>query len=208
MTQVIRAGRPPGTRDTREKCLVAAEKAFADHGFSGASLKEISQAVGVSNAAIVHYFKSKKALYSAVLDRISENLHASLPELPEDSYSAESIADLFDYFLDWSLRNIEYSMILLRELMENRNRVNSVKKLHMTPIINSYSHFIDEGKEKGLLSDIDTRMFVFFMLGSITHFSVATPTIGRMLKSESDQETISRFKATMRANILATLETP
>ena len=55
---------------TRDAILDAAEQRFADHGFAGASVREIAHDVGLRNqASLYHYFESKEALYEAVLRR-------------------------------------------------------------------------------------------------------------------------------------------
>ncbi|WP_062525965.1 TetR/AcrR family transcriptional regulator [Demequina rhizosphaerae] len=53
----------------REEILAAALEIIAANGFSGASLQEIAQAVGLSKAGVLHYFDSKEELFVAVLRR-------------------------------------------------------------------------------------------------------------------------------------------
>jgi AcrR family transcriptional regulator len=55
---------------TREAILDAAERRFADSGFSGASVREIAADVGLRNqASLYHYFPNKQALYETALRR-------------------------------------------------------------------------------------------------------------------------------------------
>ncbi len=53
----------------RERILDAAEKAFADFGFAGASLRQIVHDAGVNVATVYYYFGSKNGLMKAVLKR-------------------------------------------------------------------------------------------------------------------------------------------
>lgn len=55
--------------DRRERILDAAEEAFAELGFAGASLRHIVQAARVNLATVYYYYGSKEALMEAVLDR-------------------------------------------------------------------------------------------------------------------------------------------
>lgn len=59
-------------RATRERILDAAETAFGEVGFRGASLREIAQRVGLSHPGLLHHFPSKEALLLAVLERRDE----------------------------------------------------------------------------------------------------------------------------------------
>src|SRR5437764_8022367 len=60
------------TRDaerTKEAILVAAEDRFARLGFDGTSLQQIGEAAGVARSTPAYFFRSKEALYDAVLAR-------------------------------------------------------------------------------------------------------------------------------------------
>ena len=53
----------------RERILDAAEDAFSDCGFDGASIRHIAQSAGANLATVYYYFGSKEGLMEAVLKR-------------------------------------------------------------------------------------------------------------------------------------------
>jgi AcrR family transcriptional regulator len=55
--------------DRKSRILDAAEKAFADSGFEGASLRGIVRAARVNLATVYYYFESKEGLMTAVINR-------------------------------------------------------------------------------------------------------------------------------------------
>lgn len=55
------------TEARRAEILRTALEAFAVRGFQGSSLREIAEAVGLSQAGVLHHFSSKEALLAAVL---------------------------------------------------------------------------------------------------------------------------------------------
>lgn len=74
---------PTRTRDpegTKRAVLDAAERLFADRGYEGTSIRDISAASGVSQPLIQHHFGSKDVLYGSVLRRAIEDYKAQSPE--------------------------------------------------------------------------------------------------------------------------------
>ena len=51
---------------TRERILDAAEELFAEHGFEGVSLREITRLAGANVAAVNYHFGSKDRLIDAM----------------------------------------------------------------------------------------------------------------------------------------------
>ena len=62
-----RTGRRPGSDDTRGRILGAARAAFADHGFDGATVRDVAARAGVDPALVHHYFGSKQRLFVAAM---------------------------------------------------------------------------------------------------------------------------------------------
>ncbi len=63
---------------TKNKILDAAEKLFADKGFNGTSLREITSQAEVNLAAVNYHFGSKKELIKAVMSRYMNELSPRL----------------------------------------------------------------------------------------------------------------------------------
>jgi|SRR5215468_9755399 len=74
-----RLGRPPKceARDTRAALLEAALGLFAQHGYSGTSIRAITGAVGLSESLLYRYFANKRAIFEAAIDRVER---AAIPE--------------------------------------------------------------------------------------------------------------------------------
>jgi len=58
--------------DTQRRVLAAAQRAFAEKGFSATSLADISKRCGISDGLILHHFKNKSSLYQRVLENEAE----------------------------------------------------------------------------------------------------------------------------------------
>src|SRR5579871_6406240 len=67
--------------ETRAAILSAAELAFARSGLAGARTDEIAADAGVNKALLYYYFRSKQALYEAVLESHFEEFNRRALEL-------------------------------------------------------------------------------------------------------------------------------
>ncbi len=61
---------------TRRRLLDGALAQFAQHGFAGASTRELAAAARVNVATLNYYFHSKQGLYDAVVDEVYRRLGA------------------------------------------------------------------------------------------------------------------------------------
>jgi AcrR family transcriptional regulator len=73
-----RRGRPPlpADNETRERILAAAQRLFGERSFTQVNLREITEAAGVSLAAVNYHFGSKDGLVQALFTRAAPGLLA------------------------------------------------------------------------------------------------------------------------------------
>jgi AcrR family transcriptional regulator len=97
----LRTGRRPGSGDTRGRILVAAREAFADHGFDGATVRDVASRAEVDPALVHHYFGSKQRLFVAAMEFPVDvtQVFASLAAGPHDSLGermVQTIVEIWD----------------------------------------------------------------------------------------------------------------
>ena len=56
----------------RDRILEAAMTVFRRHGFRRSSIEETAEAAGLTRQALYHHFKSKEALFRAVIERVHD----------------------------------------------------------------------------------------------------------------------------------------
>lgn len=59
--------------ETRAKLIDAARRAFADNGYAGASMDELTASAGLTRGALYHHFGDKKGLLAAVVQQIDDD---------------------------------------------------------------------------------------------------------------------------------------
>ena len=72
-------GEPPARR---EEVLETALTLVSEQGVAGASLRKLATELGISQPSLYHYFASKEALVSAVVEYCADKMLASSLDLP------------------------------------------------------------------------------------------------------------------------------
>lgn len=80
-----------GASSRREEILDGASALFAERGYHGASLRDISRRVGISHPGMLHHFSSKDVLLGAVIDRLEAHAQGLLNSADELGRSPESL---------------------------------------------------------------------------------------------------------------------
>jgi TetR/AcrR family transcriptional regulator len=118
------------TRDaerTREAILVAAEDRFARLGFEGTSLHEIAEAAGVARSTPAYFFRSKEALYDAVLARAVTRAQEAMARAyavgDEDRSAEDAVETYVGAFVDLLGHDHNFVRLIQREALEDGSRV-------------------------------------------------------------------------------------
>jgi AcrR family transcriptional regulator len=81
----------------REEILTTALDVFAEKGYRRASLREIAESVGLSQAGLLHHFSTKEELFSEVLRKRDE---VDIRVLGPSGSEADDSADAFGVLVD------------------------------------------------------------------------------------------------------------
>jgi len=68
-------------RATRGQLIEVATRLFAEHGYEGTSIEAVLAAAGVSRGALYYHFAGKEALFTAVLEAVSDRVTAEVTEI-------------------------------------------------------------------------------------------------------------------------------
>jgi AcrR family transcriptional regulator len=118
------------TRDaerSKAAILVAAEDCFARLGFEGTSLQQIAEAAGVARSTPAYFFRSKEALYDAVLARVVARgqeamAHAYANDGDDRSVDA-AVQSYVDALLDFLGHDQNFVRLIQREALGDGSRV-------------------------------------------------------------------------------------
>ena len=181
------------SRDTRAEILAVAFELFAEQGYDTTSLREISERLGITKAALYYHFPGKEDILRALLEPLTEVVSGLMDRL-EAARTLDEWADALTWVISMIFENADFF-----RLME-RNR-HSMKQMH-----DSF-HEMDEHLQmhervqaavhataRGLPEEI--RMFA--ALGAVTAFDDWAPK----LLAEAPPELIQRELAAAVRHIL------
>ena len=186
--------------ETRDAILRCARDAFWENGFSGTSLRKVSQKAGVTTGAVYFFFAGKDQLFETVLScaldpfrKFMEQHYAQERQCADPCHGTDQTADL------------EVAMILIDAYFESQKTWDIFIRNMTHPAVRSFlDDFIERSTEhyEALISAMDVRnpgvdryavhqfvhMQVDTMLNLITHdfdrdqMKLHAETAVRMLK--------------------------
>lgn len=206
---VIRiTGDPSAPNSTRERLLHAAEQLFAERGFYGTSIRDVAQAVGISKPSLIHHFPSKENLYSQVLKRIAAGLVERLEEaLQAEGNALEKLHRFVDRFCAWSSIHENDARILMREILDNPQRLGEVHTWHLKALMDRLAELIETGQASGLFRKVEALPVIINLLGGQHYSMIVKPTLERIYGNSAcrslDQQQAEILKRMLDAELLS-----
>jgi len=149
------------TISTRQSVLDAAVSEFWEHGYRGASVRDICRRAGASSNAITYHFGSKEKLYQEILDRFAAlQLEQAQTALSGELRSQEEFEIRLEMFLmqllQAYLENRETLLIALREFEQLPPDSDSSAINELIEINHLLSNFVQKAKDRGFVrEDVD-----------------------------------------------------
>jgi AcrR family transcriptional regulator len=111
--------RDPRSRgdETRSAVLASGRLLFAQKGFDGASVRDITSGAGVNLGAVTYHFGSKRGLYGAVLRAVLTPLVDRVGAVASaEGTSLDRLARVIDVFFDHLAANPDMPRLMLQEI--------------------------------------------------------------------------------------------
>ena len=165
------AGPEPEAR--RDQVLRVAEALFARRGLRGVGLREIAAKVGIRAPSLFKHFKSKHALYNAVLLNIFHRLDEVAGRLDGARPFAARREDFVGGYIDLVATDPHVVPLLFRELMERSEEMDPETRAAASSIYLRLDAFLEAGQRAGAFRQVDRFRFQLALTGAILYHSLA-----------------------------------
>ncbi len=166
---------------TRARLVEAAREVFAEHGFQGATVREICRRADANVAAVNYHFGSKHGLLSEALN--FNRLKALQSATEESEASPEMrlrmfIQDFMLMLLDENNASRQCQM-MARELADPTPALDKIVIEAIAPLHEFMGRLVKEiaGKK---MRDVDVRRSVYSILGQCLFYRNSHPVLQRM----------------------------
>jgi AcrR family transcriptional regulator len=185
-------------RQTREAIEQAARKLFAERGFHGTTLADITSAAGKSPAVFYRYFADKEDLLAALAESFLHDIVAPsgvslhLPESPDDDAFFSAVVTGY-----WNMfkQNIGI-MIAVAQLAATQPRFAAVQNEFRRFGIDIVAASVRRAQEQGYGAELDpehTAAAIALLFENFTTVFVGTSGLGLEISDEDAIATLSRI---------------
>ena len=149
------------------RILKAAETVFASNGFSGASTAEIARVAGVPKPNLHYYFRTKQALYEAVLDHVLGMWVDAMEELHPGADPADALARYVARKIDLSRRLPAASRLWAMEMLAGAPHIGGFLRGRVRELVAEKSALVETWIDAGRIAPI-APAHLFFVIWAAT----------------------------------------
>jgi AcrR family transcriptional regulator len=172
--------------ETRERLLNAAGEVFAEHGFKGATVRDICSRAGANIAAVNYYFRDKEGLYTTCLAQWAQTALQKYPPLlglAPDAPAEDRLAAFIRSFLLRLLDNSRYAWhgkLMSREMFEPTGALDRMVEEMVRPLSQLLGGILRELLGPAGAEDDLVRRGVFSVVGQCLFYHFAQPVVRRL----------------------------
>jgi AcrR family transcriptional regulator len=195
--------------DKQIQILQVAETLFAEKGFDGTSIRDISKEAKINVAMVSYYFGSKEKLLESLILFKTSGLKEMLVNLIDEKLEPiEKINKLIDLYINRLNCNRGIYRILHFELASKKKALElesftEIKKSNLR----SLELIIKEGQAKGVFrKDVIIPLITPTILGTYFHFQMNKPFFEDLLNLKTEESYTNYIKTDLTKHIQQTIK--
>jgi len=157
--------------ENEERILDAALEIFSSYGFRGATVDQIAAVAGMTKPNLLYYFRRKKDIYLAVLNRTHEMWLQPLEALDADGDPVDEITRYIDRKLEMSRDSPTASRLFAMEIMQGAPVLGPVLGGRLKTLVDEKAAVIRRWIDEGRIAPIDPHHLIFMIWATTQHYA-------------------------------------
>jgi TetR/AcrR family transcriptional regulator len=160
-----------------ERILDAAQEVFATYGYQGATIDEVAGRAGISKPNLHYYFKRKRDLYLAVLQRTLEIWLVPLRELDRTGDPEVEIGNYIAQKVQLSRRFPAASRVFANEVVQGAPFLKGYLQTKLREVVQRKAAVIQYWIDEGKLAPVDPYHLIFLIWAATQHYADFVPQV-------------------------------
>lgn len=161
----------PIQKKNRSTIMDAGLEVFSKFGFRGSTLDQIAQQSGLSKPNILYYFKSKEAIYTALLEEL---LTDWLQPVREINPHGDPIAEILGYAAHKMKMSRIYprqSRLYANEIIQGAPRIGGILTTELHGVVDTFAKLVTSWSSAGLIRPVDPHHLIFSIWAMTQHYA-------------------------------------
>ncbi len=181
--------------DLREQILVTAKSMFIQQGYHGLAMRQISEALGVSKAALYYHFKDKEELFLAILTSYLDDIETLLDRILAEQGSNR---DRIGMFVAEVLRQPAEQRAVIRLASQEMAQLSAASrkdfdKLYRQKFIGKLVQIFQQGVDAGEFRPLQTEVATWALMGIMYPYFYPSHTGEKPLPVETIQTIVDIY---------------
>jgi len=151
--------------------LGAGLEVFSQFGFRGSTLDQVAEAAGLSKPNLLYYFRSKEAIYTALLAKLLENWLEPLREIKADGDPVDELLGYANRKLDMSQHFPRESRLFANEIIQGAPRISDVLHGELRELVDEIATVINSWASQGRIKPVDPYHLIFSIWALTQHYA-------------------------------------
>jgi TetR/AcrR family transcriptional regulator len=169
-----------------ERILDAGLDVFSAYGFRGSTVDQIATAAGMTKPNLLYYFRRKRDIYLAVLNRTHEMWLQPLEELSYDGDPIAEIAAYMDRKLEMARENPKASRLFAMEIIQGAPVLGETLTGRLRNLVDEKAQIIRRWVAESRLAPVDPYHLIFMIWATTQHYADFDTQVRAVLGSRSD----------------------
>ena len=158
---------PAEPRDLHEQILSTAKSLFIQQGYHGLAMRQISEALGVSKAALYYHFKDKEELFLAILQAYLDDMEKAIDQIRAKPVSP---TEQIRHFVEYVLAQPTEQRAIIRLASQEMGQLSAparkgFDRIYREKFIGKVEAILKTGMERGEFRQVQPAVATWTLLG-------------------------------------------